>query len=97
MEAFLPIILSAVGGTVLGPIISKVLGGSTTGGLLGGVIGGVGAHFGLDAASIEPLLGAGTSATNPMNMLNSFLEGGAGGGVLGLVSGFLMKGKKQDD
>ncbi len=97
MEAYLPLILSVVGGTVLGPIISKILGGSGTGGVLGGLIGGLGAHFGLDAAGIEPLLGAGTTATNPMNMLNSVLEGGAGGGVLGILSGFLMKKKSSND
>lgn len=97
MEAYLPLILSVVGGTVLGPIISKVLGGSGAGGIVGGLIGGLGAHFGLDAAGMEPLLGAGTSATNPMNMLNSVLEGGVGGGVLGIVSGLLMKGQKQND
>tara|TARA_R110000782_G_scaffold21964_3_gene58617 strand:+ start:1651 stop:1935 length:285 start_codon:yes stop_codon:yes gene_type:complete len=93
MEQYLPLILSAVGGTVLGPIISKLVGGSGTGGIVGGIIGGLGAHFGLDAASIQVLGDAAAGATSPMNIVNSLLEGGVGGGVLGVIAGMVMKSK----
>ncbi len=93
MENLLPLILSAVGGVVLGPILTKVTGGGTTGGLLGGIIGGLAAHFGLDAAGIQVLGDAAASSTAPMNIINSLLEGGVGGGVLGIVAGMLMKSK----
>ena len=49
MEQYLPLILSAIGGTVLGPVISKLTGGSGTGGIIGGILGGIAAHYGLDA------------------------------------------------
>ncbi len=93
MESFLPIILSAVGGTVLGPIITRVMGGNTTGGLVGGLIGGLAAHYGLDAAGITVLGDPAASATSLMNIVNNLLEGGVGGGVLGLVAGAMMKKK----
>jgi hypothetical protein len=93
MEQFLPLILSAVGGTVLGPLISKFTGGNMSGGLLGGVLGGVAAHFGLEAANVQALGNAALGATDPVNMLNSVLEGGVGGGVLGTIAGMVMKKK----
>ena len=91
MEQFLPLILSGVGGGVLGPILSKMLGGRGTQGLLGGVLGGVGAHFGADAAGIGNLLGDGAI----MGHAQSLLEGGAGGGILGLVAGKVLGGSKE--
>ena len=93
MEQYLPLILSAVGGTVLGPIISKLVGGSGTGGIVGGIIGGIGAHFGLDAAGVQVLGDVAAGATSPMNIINSLLEGGVGGGVLGVIAGMVMKSK----
>jgi hypothetical protein len=93
MEQYLPLILSAVGGTVLGPIIAKLTGGSGTGGIVGGIIGGLGAHIGLDAAGIQVLGDAAAGATSPMNIVNSLLEGGVGGGVLGVIAGMVMKNK----
>ena len=93
MEQYLPLILSAVGGTVLGPIISQLVGGSGTGGIVGGIIGGLGAHFGLDAAGVQVLGDAAAGATSPMNIINSLLEGGVGGGVLGVIAGMVMKAK----
>lgn len=87
MEQYLPLILSAVGGGALGPIVSKLLGGGGTQGLLGGVLGGVGAHFGADAASVGNLLGDGAMAH-----VQSLLEGGIGGGVLGLIAGKVLGG-----
>ena len=93
MEQYLPLILSAVGGTVLGPIIAKLTGGSGTGGIVGGIIGGLGAHFGLDAAGVQVLGDVAAGATSPMNIINSLLEGGVGGGVLGVIAGMVMKSK----
>ena len=93
MENILPLILSAVGGVVIGPILTKLTGGGATGGLLGGIIGGLAAHYGLDAANIQVLGDAAASATAPMNIVNSLLEGGVGGGVLGVIAGMVMKPK----
>jgi len=90
MEQFLPLILSAVGGGALGPIVSKFLGGGGTQGLLGGLLGGVATHFGADAASIPALLGDGALMGN----IQSLLQGGVGGGVLGLIAGKVMGGNK---
>ncbi|MEQ9435150.1 hypothetical protein [Hyphomonas sp.] len=93
MEQYLPLILSAIGGTVLGPVISKLTGGSGTGGIIGGILGGIAAHYGLDAANVQVLGDAAAGATSPMNIINSLLEGGVGGGVVGLIAGMLMKSK----
>jgi len=89
MEAYLPLILSAVGGIVLGPSVSKILGGSGTGGILGGIVGGIAAHYGADAAGISNLLGD----AGIMAMLGNVLEGGVGGGILGAVLGLVMKSR----
>lgn len=93
MEQYLPLILSAVGGTVLGPIISKLTGGSGVGGILGGIIGGVAAHYGVDAANVQVLGDAAAGATAPMNIVNSLAEGGVGGAVLGLIAGMLNRSR----
>lgn len=89
MEQFLPLILSAVGGGALGPIVSKVLGGGGTQGLVGGLLGGVATHFGADAANIPNMLG--DSAM--LGHVQSLLEGGVGGGVLGLIAGKVLGNK----
>lgn len=89
MEQFLPLILSAVGGGALGPIVSKVLGGGGTQGLVGGLLGGVAAHFGADAAGIQGLLGN----SMVMGAIQSLLQGGVGGGVLGLIAGKVLGNK----
>ena len=47
MENIIPLILSAIGGLVIGPLVSRLTGGGGTGGLIGGIIGGIGAHYGL--------------------------------------------------
>ncbi len=87
MEQYIPLIVSALGGTVLGPIISKLLGGSGTMGVVGGILGGIGAHYGADAAGVGLLFGS-----SPMMVhLQNFLEGGVGGGILGLLAGVLLK------
>lgn len=87
MEPFIPLILSALGGTILGPILSKLLGGSGAMGVVGGILGGVAAHYGADAAGIGPLLG--TSST--MMAIQNFLEGGIGGGILGLLASIVLR------
>jgi hypothetical protein len=89
MEAYLPMILSAVGGGVLGPIVSKLLKGNVTTGALGGVLGGLATHFGLPAAGVEQIL----AGDGVMAILDSLLKGGLGGGVLGTIAGMLMKNK----
>ena len=89
MEQFIPLIVSALGGTVLGPVVARLAGGNMTGGLLGGILGGVAAHFGADAAGLGPLLG--DSAL--MGHVQSSLEGGIGGGVLAAIAGLVMKNK----
>ena len=87
MEPYIPLIISALGGTVLGPIVSRLMGGSGVGGVLGGILGGVAAHFGADAAGLGPLLGD----TAMMAHIQNFLEGGIGGGILAAVAGAVMK------
>lgn len=87
MEQYIPLIVSALGGTVLGPIVSKLLGGSGTMGVVGGILGGIGAHYGADAAGVGLLFGS----SPIMIHLQNFLEGGVGGGILGLLAGVLLK------
>lgn len=88
MEQFIPIAVSALGGTLLGPLVARMLGGSSLGGIAAGAIGGGLAHFGADAAGIGPLLGTGVMA-----YVQSFLEGGIGGGLLGVIAGLVTKNK----
>ena len=87
MEQYIPLIVSALGGTILGPIVSKLAGGSGVGGVIGGIIGGVASHYGANAAGIGPLLG--DSAL--MGHVQSFLEGGIGGGILAAIAGFVTR------
>lgn len=87
MEQYIPLIVSALGGIILGPIVTRLLGGSATVGIVGGILGGVGAHYGADAAGIGPLLG---SAPAMMHVQN-FLEGAIGGGLLGVIAGVVLK------
>ncbi len=93
MEDIIPLVLSAIGGLVIGPLVSRLTGGGGTGGLLGGIVGGIGAHFGLDAAGIQVLGDAAASSTSPMNIINTLLEGGVGGGIVGVLAGLVMKPK----
>lgn len=88
MEQFLPYILSAVGGTVLGPILSKVLGGKGAMGIVGGLLGGLAGGYGMDAAGVQMLGGSGM-----MDAINNLLQGGIGGGVLGGILGLITKSR----
>lgn len=86
------LLLSGAGGAVVGPIISQFLGGKDSGmitRIVTGIIGGVGAGAGADAAGLTGLLGS----SDLMGMVQSFLEGGVGGGVLSTVIGMVMKNK----
>ncbi|WP_213272321.1 hypothetical protein [Hyphomonas sp.] len=87
MEAYIPLIVSALGGTILGPVLSKLLGGSAMMGVFGGILGGVGAHYGADAASTGQLLGS----SPVMVHLQDLLEGGIGGGIVGMLGGALLR------
>ena len=90
MDQFIPLVISALGGTMIGPILTRLMGGGGTGGVLGGLLGGVAAHFGAAQLGLgDALLGA----TPLMAHLQNFLEGGIGGGVLGLALGLVMKPK----
>ncbi len=93
MQDLLPLLLNGVGGAVLGPILMKLVGGKgglgAIMGLIGGVAGGVGAGHvselaGLDLAS---LMGGG----DMMRMVANLLEGGIGGGILGVLAGRIAK------
>jgi len=87
MEQYIPLIVSALGGTILGPIVARLVGGSGVGGVVGGIIGGVAAHYGADAAGVGALLGE--SAL--MGHVQNFLEGGIGGAVLAAIAGFVTR------
>jgi hypothetical protein len=91
MEQLIPLLLNGAGGAVIGPIISKVLGGKGSTGLLAGLIGGVAGGYGMNAADVgfQSLLGSG----DIMGHLSSFLNGGAGGGIIGGVLGLITKAK----
>jgi len=84
------LLLNGAGGAILGPLVSQFLGGkhqSLMIRVISGVIGGVGAGAGADAAGMGSLLGD----AQMMQMIQSVLEGGVGGGVLASLSGILKK------
>lgn len=91
------LLLTGAGGAVLGPLVSQFLGGGQSGligRLIAGVIGGVGAGVGADASGISAMLGGalgGLGPDNIMAMVQPFLEGGVGGGVLSTIAGMVTK------
>jgi hypothetical protein len=91
LAQFLPFILNGAGGAVLAPLIAGLLGGKGLGGVGNIVLGaaaGVGAGFGVEQIeSVRDLLGS--DAT--MGYVQDLLEGGVGGGVLGLLLSFIKK------
>ena len=91
MEQYIPLILNAVGGLVLGPMVSKMLGGKGATGAIAGIIGGVAGGYGMNAADIgfQSLLG--NEAI--MGHLSSALNGGVGGGIIGGILGLVTKAK----
>ena len=93
LAQYLPYILNGAGGAVLAPLLTGVLGGKGLGGVINIVLGaaaGVGAGYGVAAGGYGDLLGGSTNAT--MGYVQDLLEGGIGGGVLGLILSFI-KGK----
>lgn len=91
MEQYIPLILNAVGGLVIGPIVSKALGGKGGTGAIAGIVGGLAGGYGMNAASIgfQSLLGSEAL----MGHLSSFLNGGVGGGIIGGILGLVTKGR----
>lgn len=91
MEQYIPLILNAVGGLVIGPIVSKALGGKGGTGAIAGIVGGLAGGYGMNAADIgfQSLLG--NEAL--MGHLSSFLNGGVGGGIIGGILGLVTKGR----
>ena len=91
MEQLIPLLLNGVGGAVLGPIVSKALGGKGGTGAIAGVIGGLAGGYGMNAADVgfQSLLGSEAI----MGLLSSFLNGGAGGGIIGGILGLVTKAK----
>ena len=86
------LLLNGAGGAVLGPLISQFLGGKNQSLLvriIAGVVGGIGAGQGASMAGMGSLLGD----AQAMQMIQSVLEGGVGGGVLATIAG--MMGKKK--
>ncbi|MEO0981403.1 MAG: hypothetical protein AAFX03_01995 [Pseudomonadota bacterium] len=84
------LLLSGGGGAVLGPIVARLLGGQgfgTLGNVIAGILGGVGAGYGADAAGLSGLLGN----SELMGMIQTVLEGGVGGGVVGALAGILKR------
>ncbi len=84
------LLLNGAGGAILGPLVSQFLGGKNQSMIMrviSGMIGGVGAGAGADAAGLGSILGD----AQMMQMIQSVLEGGLGGGALASLSGMLKK------
>ena len=91
MEPYIPLILNAVGGLVIGPIVSKALGGKGGTGAIAGIVGGLAGGYGMNAADIGFQALLGNEAL--MGHLSSFLNGGVGGGIIGGLLGLITKGR----
>ncbi len=93
MQDLLPLLLNGVGGAVLGPLLMKLTGGKgslgTIMGLVGGVLGGVGAGQASELVNLDlaSLMGGG----DLMRAVANLIEGGVGGGILGVLAGKLAK------
>lgn len=96
MEAYLPIILQALGGLVGANVIGGLTrgGGGVFGRSLAGVVGGVAAGQGLPSVTeAQPLIEAVSTLLQGENgaRLGDVIIGAGGGGVLGLVTGLLVR------
>ena len=92
LAEYLPYILNGAGGAVLAPLIAGLLGGKGLGAVINiilGAVAGVGAGFGVAQLGYGNLLGGAENAT--MGYVQDLVEGGVGGGVLGLILSFLKK------
>jgi hypothetical protein len=84
--------LNGAGGAVLAPLIAGLMGGKGLGAVFNIILGaaaGVGAGFGAAQAGYGNLLGGQENAA--MGYVQDLLEGGIGGGVLGLVLSLIKK------
>ena len=84
------LLLNGAGGAILGPLVSQFLGGkhqSLIMRAIAGIVGGVGVGAGADAAGMGAILGS----DQMMQMVQSILEGGLGGGALATLSGMIKK------
>lgn len=96
MTTILPYVVQAVGGVVGGNILGAVTrgGGGVVGRSLIGAIGGVAAAY---AAGAVPAVGNVTSMWSSLiegengAHLSNLITGAAGGGILGLVGGLLLR------
>lgn len=91
IQQYLPYILNGVGGAILAPLVASLLKGAglgTIGNIIAGAIGGVAVGAGANAAGMGALLGD----SQAMGWIQHLLEGGVGGGIIGVVMG-LIKGK----
>ena len=94
MATILPYVVQAVGGVVGGNILGALTrgGGGVVGRTIIGAIGGVGAGYGapLVAPGLETTLSTLIAGDNGV-MLGNLITGAAGGGILGLVGGLLIR------
>lgn len=97
-SVYIPFVLQALGGLVAGNILGGLTGGG--GGALGrsiaGVIGGLAAGQGLPQVDqAQGVLDAvyGLVQGEGGRHLGDFIVGGAGGGVLGLIAGLILRPK----
>ncbi|OFX01752.1 MAG: hypothetical protein A3E78_03835 [Alphaproteobacteria bacterium RIFCSPHIGHO2_12_FULL_63_12] len=84
------LILNGAGGAIIGPLVAQFLGGkhqSLMMRVIAGIVGGLGVGAGADAAGMGAILGS----DQTMQMIQSVLEGGLGGGALASLSGMLKK------
>ena len=91
---YLPYIVQAVGGIVGGNILGALTrgGGGVVGRTIIGAIGGVAAGYGLPMAApgLQDTLSTLISGENGVH-LGNLIVGAGGGGILGLVSGLLIR------
>ncbi|KCZ91139.1 hypothetical protein [Hyphomonas jannaschiana] len=83
MGFLVSVLLSALGGIVAGLGAARLSRGNMTGGLLGGMIG---------AMSVFLYLHPVSEGGSPARLI-ALLEGAAGGALLGLAGGFMMRKK----
>ena len=99
MDAYVALLLSALGGTVFGPILVRVAGGNATAGVVAGLLGGVAAHYGAAALGVGevlgpvlgPMLGETYGRPDLMRHAQDFLEGAIGGGAAAWLTGLAIR------
>lgn len=94
MTTYLPYVVQAVGGIVGGNILGGLTrgGGGVMGRSILGAIGGLAAGYGLPMVStdLQGTLSTLIEGENGVH-LGNLIEGAAGGGILGLVGGLLLR------